>query len=85
MANFGPLTKGQLHSPDVNLCVLHFSEGHQEPCNEVGSLGPAKHLVGLTKKISIAHAIIDLTENVQKALDIKKLHVEYLYYQICIR
>ena len=24
MANFGPFTKGQPHSPDVNHCVLHF-------------------------------------------------------------
>ena len=44
MANFGPFTKGQPHSPDVNHCVLHFwPEGHQEPCNEVGSISLTKH------------------------------------------
>ena len=47
MANFGPLSRGQPHSPDVNHCVLHFRpEGHREPRNEVGSLSPAKRLLG---------------------------------------
>ena len=48
MANFGPLSRGQPHSPDVNHCVfLHFRpEGHREPRNEVGSLSLAEHLVG---------------------------------------
>ena len=46
--NFGPLLRGQTHAPDVNHCVLHFRpEGHQEPCNEVGSLSSAEHLVGI--------------------------------------
>ena len=46
-ANFGPLSRGQPHPPNVNLNVLHNQpEGHQEPCNEVGSLNPAKCLVG---------------------------------------
>ena len=36
MANFGPLSRGKPHSPDVNRCVLHFRpEGHQEPRSEV--------------------------------------------------
>ena len=36
MANFGPLSRGQPHSPDVNHCVLHFRpEGHREPRCEV--------------------------------------------------
>ena len=31
-ANFGPLSRGQPHSPDVNHCVLHIRpEGHREP------------------------------------------------------
>ena len=31
-ANFGPLSRGQPHSPDVNHCVLHIQpEGHREP------------------------------------------------------
>ena len=48
MANFGPLSRGQPHSPDVNHCVLHFQpEGHREPCNEVGSLSPPECLVGI--------------------------------------
>ena len=39
--------KGQFHSPNVNHCSLHFRpEGHREPCNKVGSLSPAEHLVG---------------------------------------
>ena len=48
MANFGLLSKGQPHSPDVNHWVLHFRpEGHREPHNEVGSLNPAIPLVEL--------------------------------------
>ena len=33
MANFGPLSRGQPHSPNVNHCIfLHFRpEGHREP------------------------------------------------------
>ena len=47
MTNFGPLSKRQPHSPDVNHCILHIRpEGHREPRNEVGSLGPVEHLVG---------------------------------------
>ena len=47
MANFGPLSRGQPHSPDVNHCILHFRrEGHREPRNEVGSQSLAEHLVG---------------------------------------
>ena len=47
MANFGPLSRGQPHSPDVNHCVLHFRpEGHREPRSEVGSLSPAERLLG---------------------------------------
>ena len=46
MANFGPLSRRQPHSPDVNHCVLHIQpEGHREPCNEVGSLSLAERLV----------------------------------------
>ena len=44
---FGPLSRGQPHSPDVNHCVLHFRlGGHQEPRSEVRSLSPAVRLVG---------------------------------------
>ena len=47
MANFGPLSRGQPHSPDVNHCILHFRpEGHREPRSEVGSLSPVERLVG---------------------------------------
>ena len=43
MTNFGPLSRGQPHSPGINRCVLHFwPKGHQKPCNEVGSLSLAK-------------------------------------------
>ena len=46
-ANFGPLSRGQTHSPDVNHCVLRLRpEGHREPCSEVESLSPAERLVG---------------------------------------
>ena len=42
-----PLSRGQPYSPDVNHCVLHFRpEGQLEPLNEVGSLSPARRLVG---------------------------------------
>ena len=38
---------GQLHSPDVNHCILHFQvKGHQEPQNKVGYLNPVEWLVG---------------------------------------
>ena len=38
---------GWSHSLDVNHCIFYFrSKGHQEPLNEIGSLSPAKHLVG---------------------------------------
>ena len=41
MANFGPLSRGQPHSPDFNHCILHIRpEGHWEPHSEVGSLKP---------------------------------------------
>ena len=47
MANFGPLSRGHPHPPNVNHCVLHFRpEGHREPRNEVGSLSLAERLVG---------------------------------------
>ena len=47
MANFGPLSRGQPHAPDVNHCITQFQlEDHQEPCNEVGFLSPTKCLVG---------------------------------------
>ena len=46
-ANFGILSRGQPHSPDVNHCILHIQpEGHREPRSEVGSLSPAEPLVG---------------------------------------
>ena len=46
-ANFGPLSRGQPDSPDVNHCVLHIQpEGHREPHSEVGFLSPATCLVG---------------------------------------
>ena len=47
MTNFGPSSRGQPHSPDVNHCIFHFQpKGHWEPCSKVGSLNPTKHLVG---------------------------------------
>ena len=53
MANFGPLSRGQPHSPDVNHCVLHFRpEGHREPHNKVGSLSPVERLVGFEPQTS---------------------------------
>ena len=51
-ANFGTLFRGQPHSPDVNHCVIQFQpEGVRELRNEVGSLSPAKHLVGFEQGI----------------------------------
>ena len=45
-AIFGQLSMDQPHSPDVNHCVLRIPpQSHREPCNEVGSLSPAKCLV----------------------------------------
>ena len=45
--NFGPLSGGQPHSPYANHCILHISpESHQEPRDEIGSLSPAKCIVG---------------------------------------
>ena len=47
MANFGPLSRVQPHSLDVNHCVLHFRpKGHWDPRGKVGSLSLSKCLVG---------------------------------------
>ena len=41
MTSFGPLLRGQPHSPDVNRCILHFQpEGHQEPRNDFHMFQP---------------------------------------------
>ena len=48
-ANFGPLSRGQPHSHNVNNCIFFLNirpEGHREPRSEVGSLSPAKRLLG---------------------------------------
>ena len=46
MADFGPLSRRQPYSPNVNHCLFSIRpEGHQELCNKVGSLSPAEHLV----------------------------------------
>ena len=47
-ANFGLLSRGQDHSPNVNYCVLSTfnMKAIRNHENEVGSLSPAKHLVG---------------------------------------
>ena len=46
-ANFGPLSRGEPHSPAANHCVLHLRpKGHREPRNKVGTLSPAERLVG---------------------------------------
>ena len=40
-ANFGPLLRGLSHSPDVTTLFYWLpSESHQEPHDEIGSLGP---------------------------------------------
>ena len=50
MADFGLLSRGQPHSPDVNHCVIHFRpEGHGKPRNQVGSLSLAERLVDLNR------------------------------------
>ena len=47
MANFGPFSRGQPYKLDVNHCFYLFQpEVYQEPHNEVGSLSPAKYVVG---------------------------------------
>ena len=58
--NFGSLTKGYPQSADVNHCVLAINfrpEGHQEPCNEIGSLNPADQPIGnlLTRSQLLSH------------------------------
>ena len=41
MTSFGPLLRGQPHSPDVNRCILHFQpEGHWEPRNDFHMFQP---------------------------------------------
>ena len=41
MANFGPLSRGQPQSPDVNHCISHIPpEGHQEPREVIGNTDP---------------------------------------------
>ena len=44
MAIFGPLLRGQPHSPNVSHCICR-PKGHWKPCNKVGSLSLAKQLV----------------------------------------
>lgn len=48
LADFEPFWRGQPHSPDLNHCIfIYFQpEGHMEPHNEVGSLGPANYQMG---------------------------------------
>ena len=42
--NFGLLSRGQPHSPNVNLCVIRVST--RWPPEAVGFLSPVKHLAG---------------------------------------
>ena len=47
MANFGPLSKGQPHLPDVNHQVFAFSaQDYWKPHNGVGPLSPVERLLG---------------------------------------
>ena len=46
MVNFGPLLRGQPHSPNVNHYTLSNLQGHQELRKGVGFLSLAEHLVG---------------------------------------
>ena len=51
--NFRPLSKRQLHSPDVKNCVFITlpPEDHREPPNEAGSQSPTECLVGFERWI----------------------------------
>ena len=55
-----PLSREQLHSLDVNHCILHIPpEGQQELCSEVGSLKPGWAPSGVwTRNFSIQMAIL---------------------------
>ena len=47
-ANYEPLSKRQSRSTDVNrFAVTNLTHGDQEPCNEVGSQSPIKHISGI--------------------------------------
>ena len=51
MANFGPLSKGQPHSPNVNHHIIQFQhEGHWELHKKVGFLSPVECLVGFEQQ-----------------------------------
>ena len=42
------IIEGKASLTDVNHCVLYFQpEDHRDPRNEVGSISPAKHIVGI--------------------------------------
>ena len=54
------INEGYPQSADVNHCVLAINfrpEGHQEPCNEIGSLNPADQPIGnlLTRSQLLSH------------------------------
>ena len=51
MANFGPLSKGQPHSPNVNHHIIQFQhEGHWELHKKVGFQSPVECLVGFEQR-----------------------------------
>lgn len=54
LVNFGPLSREQVHSPDVNNCVLSvWLKRQREPRDWVGSVSPAVRLMGFKLVTSI--------------------------------
>ena len=54
LVNFGPLSREQVHSPDVNNCVLSvWLKRQREPRDWVGSVSPAVRLMGFKPVTSI--------------------------------
>ena len=85
-AIFGPLSRRQPHSPDVNWCVLHFRrEGHREPCSEVGSLSLAERLVGFEPGTfwSLLQCLKPLGHSPQIIL--KQLYWEFICRRACTK
>ena len=65
-ANFGPFWRVSLTHPMLNCSIIQFQPGsHWEPCSEVGSLSPRKHLLGFEPEYFL---ILSKCLNLQKKL-----------------
>ena len=91
---------GSLTHPMLITCVLHIQpKGHQEPCNEVGSLSSAEHLVGfkpgtfrfwsqclnpLCHSPQMSVMVDEKCKNLKKCLLCNKITVTFQFIECCI-